>query len=312
LSQRTYIAASIEKYEMHGILPRTLPMAPGAVFTKDQQVLISDHPFSSLVGALLFISSCTRPDITYSVNIMSKFLAKPADVHWRAAKEILSYLNGTKDMGIRLGKSGMDLLEGFADSDWASNIDDRTSISGGFIRWGTSPIHWYSRKQRMICTSTAETETHAMVEASKSITHIAAMVEEVSKFFHKESAVKIPTVYSDNQPAIDAMLNGKGRTKHYDIRVKYLNQLLKENMIRILKIGTEDNIADMMTKALRSSKFNKFRQQALGNSIDITDNTDDTNNGIFANCGIANMNIRRYKFSQREFEGRCGNKELRR
>jgi hypothetical protein len=85
LSQKTYIEALIAKYNMQHGHPRALPMMPGVVFTKDQAETGTAHPFSSLIGAILFLSGCTRPDITYPVNILAKFLAAPGDIHWRAA-----------------------------------------------------------------------------------------------------------------------------------------------------------------------------------------------------------------------------------
>jgi hypothetical protein len=187
-------------------------------------------------------------------------------------------------------------VTGFSDSDWAANIDDRTSISGGIVRWGYSPILWFSRKQRMICTSTAEAETHAIIETTKGVNHVAEMIREMVTFMGNFSDIKTPIVYSDNQPAIDAILNGKGRTKHYDIKIKFINQQVENKNVILMKVSTEDNTSDIFTKPLRSTKFKRFRHQALGISM------------IGANMAFERTNenaeAKRDKFSAREFEGK--------
>jgi hypothetical protein len=128
------------------------------------------------------------------------------------------------------------------------------SISGGIIYWGTNVVSWFSRKQTMVSLSTAEAESHAMVDVSKEIIYVQRIVGEVMKFFGREDLL-IPLIYSDNQPAIDAVLNGKGRTKHYDLRLKYLAFGISNNLFEIEKVATIDNVADIFTKVLRATRF---------------------------------------------------------
>ena len=91
-------------------------------------------------------------------------------------------------------------MVGYADSDWGNDIDDRMSISGGIIYWGTV-VSWFSRKQTMASLSTAEAESHAMVDVSKEIIYVQRIVAEVMKFFGREDLLK-PVIYSDNQSSI--------------------------------------------------------------------------------------------------------------
>jgi hypothetical protein len=260
VTQQTYIGAIVQKYGFETLLPRSLPMVPGAVLEcGDSGTMVLEgaemYPnFSSLVGALLYLAVCTRPDISFSVGILSKFVSKPGKVHWDAAVNLLGYLKGTANMGILLGRLNDGQIYGYADSDWAADTQDRKSISGGIVFWGASVISWFSRKQQMISLSTAEAESHAMVDTSKEVIYVQRLAGEVGKFLKLEK-VGVPIVYSDNQPALDAVLNGKGRTKHYDLRIKFLAFGVLEGLFLFKWVPSRDNVADVFTKALRAVQF---------------------------------------------------------
>jgi hypothetical protein len=283
MSQQTYIKAIVQKYGLETLLPRSLPMAPGMVlrvgegreFSSDGEKLFQQY--GSLVGALLFLAVCTRPDISFAVGILSKFVTDPRKEHWDAAVNLVGYLKGTLGMGIELGQIEDKQVYGYADSDWGSDVDDRMSISGGVVFWGGSIVSWHSRKQHMISLSTAEAESHAMVDMAKEVIYVKRVLSEMQWLFDWEE-IGVPTIYCDNQPAMDAVLNGKGRTKHYDLRIKFLGFGVLKGLFEIKKVATRDNVADIFTKALKATRF-KWLVSA-----------------------IASM----YKFGEAEFEGRCG------
>jgi hypothetical protein len=247
------------------------------------------------VGALLFIASCTRPDVTFAVHILSRFLSKPNTAHWNAAVDVLLYLKGTSEKGIVLGGGGAVEIQGFADSDWAANTDDRTSISGGVIFWGESPVMWLSRKQRMVCTSTAEAETHAVLEVAKEIICVSRFVGELLTFVTGLQNLETPTIFTDNQPALDSLIHGRGRTKHYDIRIKFLAKSIQEGVFKLLKVSTVDNLADVFTKPLRATRFHSLMEKMVhlhGNSDGKSANQKSEFQG---RCGECTQNILREK-----------------
>jgi hypothetical protein len=127
-------------------------------------------------------------------------------------------------------------------------------VSGGIVFLGASVMTWFSRKQVMVSLSTAEAESHALVDAAKEIIYVQRLAEELGEFVGNEQ-MGIPVLCSDNQPAIDAIVNGKGRTKHYDLRIKFLAQSIAREVFTILKVSTEDNLADIFTKVLRKVRF---------------------------------------------------------
>jgi hypothetical protein len=266
MSQKTYIEAIVEKFNFGELLPRTLPMGHGLILTpgiKNDESNI--EKYGSLIGALLFLAVSTRPDIAFPVGVLSRFVSCSNQSHWDAAVDIIRYLKGTKTKGIILGKLWNKEVTGYADSDWASDVNDRISISGGMVFWGDSLISWFSRKQNMVCLSTAEAETHALVDLVKEITYVRRLIKDIANIFQDKELVT-SICYSDNQPAIDAILGGKGRTKYYDLRIKYLAAQIGHNEIAIEKISTADNLADALTKPLRTTRFRMLMAAIISNS----------------------------------------------
>ena len=113
---------------------------------------------------------------------------------------------------------------------------------------------WHSRKQQMISLSTAEAESHAMVDIAKEMVFVKRMVSAMKRFCYLKVSGK-PAIFTDNQPALDAIVNGKGRTKHYDLRIKYLALGIAAGNFEINKVSSRENIADIFTKALRTTRF---------------------------------------------------------
>jgi hypothetical protein len=261
LCQKTYIGALMEKYGEYVVLQRSLPIQAGVILTKEQgEQLPTWKPYSSLVGALLFLAVSTRPDISFAVGVLSKFLKCPGEPHWEVAVGVLSYLSATRDRGVMLGDFGFGeqgKLIGFADADWANDIDDRKSISGGALFFGGGIVLWHSRKQQMVCTSTAEAEIHAVLEMVYAMQSVAMLVGEIFENFFSEST-SIPVLFSDNQPGIDAVSSKRGRTKHYDIKIKFIAERIEQGEFTLKKITTSLNVADIFTKALRAIRFREL------------------------------------------------------
>ena len=100
-------------------------------------------PYASVVGSLMYAMLCTMPDICYVVSIVSRYQSNPGSEHWTGVKHILKYLNRTKHYFLVFG--GEDLtVQGYTDSDFQSDIDDRKSISGFVFTLGKGAISWRS------------------------------------------------------------------------------------------------------------------------------------------------------------------------
>ncbi|XP_047309920.1 secreted RxLR effector protein 161-like [Impatiens glandulifera] len=141
------------------------PMALNEKFqVNDDGEKADSTTYRKLIGSLIYLN--TRPDITHSVSLLSRFLNEPSQIHFASAKRILRYLKGTKTQGIELKKESECKLVGYTDSDWAGSIDDRKSTSSYIFCLGSNVISWSSRKQKSVALSSAEAEYIACTDAA--------------------------------------------------------------------------------------------------------------------------------------------------
>jgi hypothetical protein len=163
--------------------------------------------FQRLVGCLLYLAIATRPDIAYYAMWLGQFNANPTRTHFLAAKHVLRYLAGTKNLALCLGSPSPRVpstLRGYlqnvgcSDADWASDVSDRRSISGYSFYFEGSLISWSAVKQKSIALSSTEAEYYAMTHAFKE-----ALWLQVQAFL---GFLKFPVphpfpILSDNQAA---------------------------------------------------------------------------------------------------------------
>lgn len=121
--------------------------------------------FRSMVGGLIYLTH-TRPDLSYAVNLVARFMQHPSNIHIGAARRILKYVAFSDDMGIWYEKCGETTLMGYSDSDWANCVDDRKSLSTYLSFFGNGAISWSSKKQPMVALSSTEAEYIAVAGAS--------------------------------------------------------------------------------------------------------------------------------------------------
>ncbi|UYV85057.1 K02A2.6-like, partial [Cordylochernes scorpioides] len=124
-------------------------------------------PYAEAIGCLMFLAVCTRPDIAFAVNNLSRFMAAPVLPHWNALKRIFKYLKGTLDSGILYKRKDVIKLIGYSDSDFAGDIDTRRSTSGYIFLLAGGPVTWTSQRQSVVALSTTEAEYIAASMASR-------------------------------------------------------------------------------------------------------------------------------------------------
>ena len=132
LHQKQYIVSMLQKFGLMDAKPALTPADVNVKLVKEDGVSnqLDDKPlYQSMVGSLLYTAMATRPDIAHSVGAVSKFCSQPTEAHLTAAKRVLRYLSGTRDLALHYRKSDASLT-GYADADWAGDQDDRHSTSG--------------------------------------------------------------------------------------------------------------------------------------------------------------------------------------
>ncbi|KAM6570403.1 hypothetical protein CsatB_018388 [Cannabis sativa] len=210
-------------------------------------------PYASCVGSLMYCMVCTRPDLAYALIMVSRFIADPGKEHWSAVKWILRYLKGSMDIGLVYDNKFQEGIEvnGYVDSDYAGSIDTRRSITGYAFTVLGGCISWKSNLQKVVALSSTEAEYMAATEAIKEAIWLKGFTHELG--FKSESI----TVHCDNQSALHLMKNPMfhERSKHIDIKLHFIRDIIAEKEVCVKKIGTKGNPADMMTKYVSLAKF---------------------------------------------------------
>jgi hypothetical protein len=262
VNQRTYIQKLLEKYELSQQFSKATPASTTRLEQLQPGEEITTRPYRSLVGELLYISVCTRPDIAFAVGMLSKFLDKAGDTHWAAAVRVLLYLKGTSSYGLPLGgKESAGNLLAYVDADYANDTTDYKSITGYLVFFGKSLISWTSKKQKNVTLSTTEAEFIALTDVAREL----LWVQPIYQFLGFPEIKKYTIILEDNLPVINLALNQqtKGRTKHLNVKVKFIAELIEEQVFKIEKVSSADNIADLMTKSQGKVLFLRQRQQFM-------------------------------------------------
>lgn len=254
LNQRGYVNDILERFRMSGSNPVGTPVELGTKLRRNEEIApeCKTLPYRELVGALMYLATCTRPDIAHVVSYLSKFNDCFSTDHWLAAKRVLRYLKGTCDVGLSFRRS-TDPLIGFADADWANCVDDRKSYTGYAFILGGCPISWESRKQKTTALSSMEAEYMALSEATKEAVHLQRFFGELGFPYPK---IKL---FSDNCGAIKLAENPvfHNRSKHIDVRHHFIRGMLENGVIEVDYRSTEDMAADVLTKGLSGPKHRR-------------------------------------------------------
>jgi hypothetical protein len=168
LSQTLMAEELVKKYNMQDSKGKTTPGSLNIKLTAEEGDPLDTEkfPYSQLVGAMMYLAVCTRPDIAYIVGAAARFMAKPTTVHWQVAKSVLRYLSGTTHYGITFGRS-TDGLVGYCDADFAGDLDTRRSTTGYVFTFGGAAVSWSSKRQQTVAASTTEAEYMAAAAAVK-------------------------------------------------------------------------------------------------------------------------------------------------
>ena len=263
LSQQQYTIRILHRFQIAECSPKRLPADP---FSKLTGTGVDGGPSSppcdqsvyrEAVGSLMYLMVCTRPDISYAVGQVAQFCHDPKQVHWSAVTRILSYLKGKSQFGVvyKFG-SKPQVLSAYANSDYAGDTDTLKSTSGFLLIFNGGPIAWGSRRQSCVSLSTTEAEYVAMCEATKEIVWARQLLTSIGC-----SQTQPPTLHGDNQGAIKLTLNPEfhRRTKHIDVRYHYIREQQVSGSIAVIHIGTKDQLADLLAKALPGPVFQELR-----------------------------------------------------
>ncbi|CAM8878671.1 unnamed protein product [Rhodiola kirilowii] len=162
LTQAKYARNLVKKFGLAKATHKRTPAATHVKITKDDAGASMDQTlYRSMIGSLLYLTA-TRPDICQAVGVCARYQADPKESHLLQVKRIIKYVSGTADYGMWYTRDTSGCIVGYSDADWAGNIEDRKSTSGGCFFVGNNLVSWFSKKQNSISLSSTDVEYMAM------------------------------------------------------------------------------------------------------------------------------------------------------
>ncbi|CAM8892868.1 unnamed protein product [Rhodiola kirilowii] len=257
ISQQKYLGEVVKKYMFGGSKHVNTPSSPNESLTKDDASPRTDATrYRGMIGSLLYLTA-SRPDIMFSVCQCDRFQAEPRESHVKAVKRILRYLKGTEKLVMWYPRVKSLSLEGYSDVDFAGDRTDSKSTSGMAQFLGSCLVSWGSKKQNSVALSTAEAEYVAAAACCAQILWLRNQLSDFNLHFNQ-----VP-ILCDNTSAISIAKNPvqHGKTKHIEIKHHFLRDCVEKELVTINFCRSEDQVADIFTKALHREAFEKLRME---------------------------------------------------
>jgi len=264
----TYVDELIEEFrriQTKYIKPKMVPMAPGLLLDNSDCPEMPDpvrqKQYRSMIAKVQFAAYWIRFDISYTASQLARFCASAGPSHWAALTHLIGYLIHRPSFKIEYKCDAVGGLDGYADSDWANSVS-RKSTSGLLARYNQTPILWRSKMQKTVALSTAEAEYYSASEMAVETIYLRGLL----------SNMRLPEdddtpIYEDNAACIEwanHVMGGRERAKHIDIRKHFAHEAVQNGHMRLHKIATEDQLADLLTKPLNRRLFERCLFTLLG------------------------------------------------
>ena len=247
ISQQNYLNKLFERYFKGKKLNAT--RTPMPTFREQSRLPMPEQrnpdpsQYQSLVGSINYAAVNTRLDISKTLNEVSKFLLSHGVEHFDAVKRVFRYLYGTSDLGLFSSYHHDMTVTGYTDANWETR-----TVTGIVIMVDTMPIAFSSKDQKSISLSTMEAELFGASQAARILSYISDIFKEL----HVLGPSYCISLKCDAQSAIDLINNSASviPARHMNIRLHYLREKIARGVIRLVKVTSEDNLADLFTKPL--------------------------------------------------------------
>ncbi|CAI5991478.1 unnamed protein product [Closterium sp. NIES-64] len=222
----------------------------------DESVELSG-PYPELVGCLMYLMTCTRPDLAYPLSILARYVApgRHRKEHMDAAKRVLRYLCSTSGMGLVLGGRDRPVLTGHSDASWADDQATQWSSQGYTFSLGSGSVSWRSTRSSSVLSSSCEAEIYSTAMAAQELRWLTYLLTDLG-----ERPRSPPVLYVDNKAAIALCEEHRleHRTKHIALRYFLARELQQRGQLCLRYVATEANTADVFTKALPPVDHQRF------------------------------------------------------
>jgi hypothetical protein len=258
LCQQKYAKDLLQRFGMLECKPISTPMEANAKLCAHAGKDLQDGAmYRQLVGSLIYLT-LTRPDISYAVGVVSRYMQQPKKPHLEVVQRILRYVKDTINYGLFYKKGDEVKIIGYCDADYAGDHDTRRSTTGYIFKIGSGVVSWCSKRQPTVSLSTTEAEYRAAAMAAQESTWLKQLMKDL----HQSTDSAVP-LYCDNQSAIRLAENPvfHARTKHVEVHYHFLREKVLQEELEMHQVKSEDQVADLFTKGLSTTRFQKLREQ---------------------------------------------------
>ncbi|CAI7829986.1 unnamed protein product [Closterium sp. NIES-54] len=214
-------------------------------------------PYPELVGCLMYLMTCTRPDLAYPLCILARYVApgRHRPEHMAAAKRVLRYLCSTSSLGLVLGGQRPVVLTGHADASWADDQATQRSSQGYTFSLGSGSISWRSTRSSSVLGSSCEAEIYAGAMAAHELRWLTYLFTDLG-----EPPRSPPVLYVDNKAMLALCWEHRveHRTKHIALRYFLARKLQQRGQLRLAYVASQANTTDIFTKALPPGDHQRF------------------------------------------------------
>ena len=251
LVQEKYARDVISRFNMKGCKPVSTPLELGTHLDSSQQPIsdvdkeqMCSIPYRSAIGSLMYLSTCTRPDISAAVSELSKFSQNPGAAHWEGVKRVLRYINGTAGEGLLYKRGAQVATWGYSDSGHAGDKETSRGRSGYIFLSAGAAISWRSSMMKVVTHSSCESEYVGLSEAGNEAIYLTQLQGELG--IGNLSVL----LYGDNESSLKLAENPvfHQRSKQFLLKYHSLRDRVESGIIELCKVDTGLNAADMMTK----------------------------------------------------------------
>ena len=231
--------------------------------------------YQMVIGSVMYLMLGTCPDLAHAVGVLARFSSNPSHHHTNALSRLLGYIQATKRryLFFHPDEESVDPV-GYTDADFAGDKDGSKSTSGYTFLIHGATFSWRSKLQSTVAGSTMEAEYIALYHASLNAVWIRNFLQQIGL----DLSTPLP-LYCDNNPALNvAMAEAPhAMTKHFDVKWHIVRQHIKDRVTNVIRCSSEENKADVFTKALGNSEF-MLKSSDLGlNDLPASPNPDVSN-----------------------------------
>ncbi|CAI7731932.1 unnamed protein product [Closterium sp. NIES-54] len=259
LTQSHMVQQVLQRFDFTYSSPQATPLSTRhslSALPSDESVELSGS-YPELVGCLMYLMTCTRPDLAYPLSILARYVApgRHRPEHMAAAKRVLRYLCSTSGLGLVLGGRRPMVLTGHADASWADDQATQRSSQGYTFSLGSGSVSWRSTRSSSVLGSSCEAEIYVGAMAAQELRWLTYLLADLG-----EPPRSPPFLYVDNKTMLALCQEHRleHRTKHIALRYFLARELQQRGQLRLAYVASEANTADIFTKALPPGDHQRF------------------------------------------------------